>query len=95
MMLAGAVNRGLREARGEWVLILNPDVCPLSGGVERLLEKEKTLGADLKFEDIIPPADFAAYATQWSAAGVQIIGGCCGLSPDHIAAIAALKEDPA
>jgi len=48
-----------------------------------------------KFEDIIPPDDFAAYASQWSAAGVRIIGGCCGLSPDHIAAIAALKEGPA
>ena len=45
-----------------------------------------------QFEDIIPPADFAAYAGQWAAAGVHIIGGCCGLSPEHIAAIAALKE---
>jgi len=24
--------------------------------------------------------------------GVQVLGGCCGLSPEHIAAIAPLKE---
>jgi homocysteine S-methyltransferase len=47
------------------------------------------------FEDIIPPADFAAYAAQWATQGVHIIGGCCGLSPEHIAAIAALKEGAA
>jgi len=48
-----------------------------------------------QFEDIIPPADFATYAAHWAAAGVHIIGGCCGLSPEHIAAIAALKEGAA
>lgn len=40
-----------------------------------------------QFEDVIPPRTLAAYADQWVDAGVQILGGCCGLSPDHIAAL--------
>jgi S-methylmethionine-dependent homocysteine/selenocysteine methylase len=27
-------------------------------------------------------------APRWLAAGAQIIGGCCGTSPEHLAAIA-------
>ena len=45
-----------------------------------------------QFEDIIPPDEFAAFASEWKSAGVQIIGGCCGLSPEHIKAIAPLKS---
>lgn len=45
-----------------------------------------------QFEDIILPATFLSFATEWIANGVQIIGGCCGLSPEHIAAIAPLKD---
>lgn len=45
-----------------------------------------------QFEEIIPPDEFRRFATDWMAGGVQIIGGCCGLSPEHIAAIAPLKS---
>ena len=34
----GGVNRGVQEARGEWILILNPDVRPRADAVRRLLE---------------------------------------------------------
>lgn len=44
-----------------------------------------------QFEAIIEPDDFRQFATAWIAAGVQVVGGCCGLSPEHIAAIAPLK----
>lgn len=44
-----------------------------------------------QFEDVITPDDFRAFAADWIADGVQIIGGCCGLSPAHIAAIAPLQ----
>lgn len=43
-----------------------------------------------QFEDIIAPEELLKYARQWAADEVQIIGGCCGLSPEHIAAIATL-----
>ena len=44
------------------------------------------------FEDVISPDDLLAFAQQWKLSGVQILGGCCGLSPEHIAAISPLKS---
>ena len=41
------------------------------------------------FTDVIAPATLATYATTWASQGVRIIGGCCGLGPDHIAAVTA------
>jgi homocysteine S-methyltransferase len=46
-----------------------------------------------RFDDIIPPNELLRFAAGWVASGVQAIGGCCGLSPEHIAAIAPLKTD--
>jgi homocysteine S-methyltransferase len=45
-----------------------------------------------QFEDVIPPAEFLRFATEWVENGVQIVGGCCGLSPEHIAALRPLKD---
>ncbi len=45
-----------------------------------------------QFEDVITPEDFSYFAKQWTENGAQVIGGCCGLSPDHIAALKPLKE---
>jgi S-methylmethionine-dependent homocysteine/selenocysteine methylase len=38
-------------------------------------------------EDCTPDA-FAALAATWRDAGVQIIGGCCGTTPDHLRTLA-------
>ena len=40
------------------------------------------------FDDIIAPDDYAEVAATWVADGVQAIGGCCGLGPEHIHALA-------
>ena len=37
-----------------------------------------------KFEDIIAPLDYLGYVRQWMEQGVQIVGGCCGMGPEHI-----------
>jgi S-methylmethionine-dependent homocysteine/selenocysteine methylase len=37
-----------------------------------------------QFVDVIPPEDFAAHAAHWLGQGVQVLGGCCGLGPEHI-----------
>ena len=34
------------------------------------------------------PAEFGALAGQWSAAGAQLVGGCCRTRPEHIRQIA-------
>ena len=40
----------------------------------------------------IGPADFAAYEAELVAAGARIAGGCCGTTPDHIAALCAAVQ---
>jgi S-methylmethionine-dependent homocysteine/selenocysteine methylase/SAM-dependent methyltransferase len=38
-------------------------------------------------DDTVGPEDYAQLALQWREEGAQIIGGCCGVNPDHIAAV--------
>ena len=37
-----------------------------------------------QFVDIIPPETLLAAAQGWANMGVQAIGGCCGIGPEHI-----------
>lgn len=37
--------------------------------------------------DDLDPPDYLAFARQWQDAGASIIGGCCGIGPEHIAAL--------
>ncbi|MDO4904477.1 MAG: homocysteine S-methyltransferase family protein [Lautropia sp.] len=34
------------------------------------------------------PSNYLAWARQWVAAGADMVGGCCGIGPEHIAALA-------
>ncbi len=40
-----------------------------------------------QFVDIISPDDLVTEARGWRERGVQLIGGCCGIGPDHIKAL--------
>lgn len=44
------------------------------------------------FEDAIPPEEFKEFANEWIAAGLQIVGGCCGLRPAHIDVLRAFRR---
>jgi S-methylmethionine-dependent homocysteine/selenocysteine methylase len=44
-----------------------------------------------QFEEIITPDHLVQFATQWKQAGTNIIGGCCGLGPEHTEALCNLK----
>ncbi|MBC8267455.1 MAG: homocysteine S-methyltransferase family protein [Rhodospirillaceae bacterium] len=44
-----------------------------------------------QFKDVITPDALLQFASKWVENGVQVIGGCCGLSPEHIAALRILK----
>lgn len=42
------------------------------------------------FRDDLGPADYARSVKRWIDLGATIVGGCCGMGPDHIAEIARL-----
>jgi S-methylmethionine-dependent homocysteine/selenocysteine methylase len=46
---------------------------------------------------MLTPGEYATRAARWLEKGATILGGCCGTTPDHIAALARispLREDP-
>jgi S-methylmethionine-dependent homocysteine/selenocysteine methylase/SAM-dependent methyltransferase len=43
--------------------------------------------AGWRFDDRVGPADYAELAAGWRAEGAQVVGGCCGTTPAHIAAL--------
>lgn len=36
------------------------------------------------FEGTISPAEYADYAAKWLKRDIHLLGGCCGIRPDHI-----------
>jgi methionine synthase I (cobalamin-dependent) len=63
------------------VCIMHSEVPDVAAGLE--LVRTKWL-----FENIITPEDYVARAAEWKeASSISIMGGCCGLRPDHIRAL--------
>lgn len=42
---------------------------------------------------VLTPPQYAARAARWLEAGATLVGGCCGTTPDHIAALAAISPE--
>ena len=40
-----------------------------------------------KFDDEVGPEEYANLALQWREEGAQIVGGCCGVTPEHMAVV--------
>ncbi len=77
-MTLGAVktmSKVAHEVAPEMPLVAKPNA-----GKPRMVENEVVYDAT--------PEDMADYARQFVALGVRIVGGCCGSTPKHIAAIA-------
>jgi methionine synthase I (cobalamin-dependent) len=72
-MTLGAVQT-MHEIAPEMPLIVKPNA-----GKPRMVEDEVVYDAT--------PEDMAAYARRFVDVGARIIGGCCGSTPEHIAAI--------
>ena len=49
-------------------------------------------GKNWTFDPTISPSDHATLAQGWFDRGVQVIGGCCGIRPDHISALRNLVD---
>jgi S-methylmethionine-dependent homocysteine/selenocysteine methylase len=42
------------------------------------------------YSQAVSPAEYGDYARQWLDLGASIVGGCCGTTPEHIAAVRAV-----
>jgi homocysteine S-methyltransferase len=47
------------------------------------------------FAEFASPDEYARHARDWRALGARLIGGCCGTTPAHIAALRQVATDPA
>jgi S-methylmethionine-dependent homocysteine/selenocysteine methylase len=46
---------------------------------------------DWRFVDVISPERLESFYAEWFKQGAQVIGGCCGLTVDHIHAATRAK----
>jgi homocysteine S-methyltransferase len=72
-----AIEPALHEVRARWP-------GPLGAYPE--------IGDGTPHAEALAPDGLAALARHWLAAGVQIVGGCCGTTPEHVRALAKLRE---
>lgn len=47
---------------------------------------------DWRFVDVITPRRFEVFCRDWIKSGVQILGGCCGLTVEHVRAAARARD---
>jgi 5-methyltetrahydrofolate--homocysteine methyltransferase len=66
---------------GDYPLIAKPNA-----GLPRLVDGETVFD--------VGPSELAAYLPRFVEWGAQVIGACCGSSPEHIAALAAAVRSP-
>jgi S-methylmethionine-dependent homocysteine/selenocysteine methylase len=41
-----------------------------------------------QFDEVLSPEAYLAEAKGWVTSGVQVVGGCCGIGPEHIRLLA-------
>jgi S-methylmethionine-dependent homocysteine/selenocysteine methylase len=63
----------LREVKKRW-----------NGPVGAYPHSGKFIMPNWQFIDMISPEDFADEVRRWIEMGAQVIGGCCGIGPEHI-----------
>ena len=86
-VMAGAVDaaRAIRDARGAKVRI---------GIYANAFPPQRDEAANEGLSDIradLTPDRYAQFAKDWQRRGADIIGGCCGIGPEHIAALTAMR----
>jgi len=68
------------------VSVISPALSALRGRFRGPLGAYPEIG-DGTHDSSTTPAELAATAENWLQAGAQIVGGCCGTTPDHIRAL--------
>ena len=70
---ADATDAALETLQGYW-----------SGPVAIYPNSGNFVNLHLQFDEVCSEAEFEQAAQRWLQAGVQIVGGCCGIGPAHI-----------
>ncbi len=84
-MAAGGVVAGVMHSEVETLVpALSIVLSRWSGPVAAYAHSGHFTMPDWQFVDVISPDGYLAAAEQWVAMGAQVIGGCCGIGPDHI-----------
>jgi hypothetical protein len=61
--------------------------CPARPAIVPRLSAARPAG-DYDADGLITPAAYLGFAQQWRDAGASLIGGCCGVGPQHIRLLA-------
>ncbi len=70
------------------------EMAALNTGIPLWIKPNAGLPKGIPPEYDVTPEEMAAYAVRYVRAGASVIGGCCGTTPTHLAAIArAVKND--
>ncbi|KAF8073169.1 yitJ [Scenedesmus sp. PABB004] len=85
--LVGCYANGFRTTTSAWLRGGEAD----EAGAE-LLQPDP---GEYDAEGAITPAAYLGHALAWRAAGACIIGGCCGVGPEHMALLAAAAREAA
>jgi len=84
-MAAGGVLAGVMHSEVETLVpALSIVLARWPGPVAAYAHSGHFTMPDWQFVDVISPEGYLAAAEQWVAMGAQVIGGCCGIGPDHI-----------
>ena len=65
---------------------------PLGAYANAFPPKKESAQANQEASDLrddLDPADYLDFARDWVARGATVVGGCCGIGPEHIAALRA------
>lgn len=85
VMAAGGSLAGIMHSEVETVVpALEVMLDKWSGPVAAYPHSGRFVMPNWQFVDIISPEDYAAEADKWVALGAQVVGGCCGIGPEHI-----------
>ena len=93
-LLSEAVEVAKQYDRVDAFCLMHSDVRLTERGVAAIREhfgahahSAQVVDNVLTFEESITPSQYASYEPAWHAAGATMVGGCCGIGPDHIEAL--------
>jgi S-methylmethionine-dependent homocysteine/selenocysteine methylase len=82
---AGAITEALPRLRG----LTDLRIGAYANAFIPIARDWKRRGNNLRDLRDLSPEDYADFVAQWRAAGADIVGGCCGIGPAHIARLRA------